>query len=334
MRIGLDLAGGAQGTVATLQAARNSLELGINTVPIGPVELIQEFRDQGVFCIETGPLIKQEGMRFRVGDPFRVGVKALVSGEIQGLVSAGNTQAMISSTLKLVPDGSVLKGPILPQGIPEFEWDEEKGVVAAKHVTTIADIGANVDASAEALVLNTVLGAAYRQALNPEATGLARAGLISVGEEEYKGSKATQEAFQILKRLDGKLIHLERMAEGGDLLSSNFDVIGGDAATLNPIVKFAEKAVEKFLLTFRSANNLDERDKSANVKQAMTDLFLILLGETTSAALFLGLEHNVIKAHGNSDAAKLTDALKFAAHVIPLEIQKQTLSALNSVDLS
>jgi len=334
MKIGLDMVSGDFGTAATILAVKSSLEAGIETVPIGPADVIQEFRDQGVFCVETASMPEQHGLRFSPGHPFKLGVRLLVDEGIDALVSAGNTQSIIASSLRLMPKGSALKGPVLPQGIPDFEWSEEENRIVFPHTTTLVDVGANVDVSAEELVTFVVMGATYREAMSEDSAELPVAGLISVGHEDYKGNRVTIDAFRRLRAMDGKLMHVDRMAEGSDILSSNFDVIGGDGFSLNPIIKLAEKAVEKFLLSFRAANNAVEGDKSLTVRQAQIDLMSGLLGEATSAALLLGLEFPVYKAHGKSDYVKLTDAVKFAARVTPLEIQAKTASSLRALGLA
>src|ERR1700731_312698 len=108
-------------------------------------------------------------------------------GQADAIVSAGHTGAAVAA--------SMIKLRTLP-GI------DRPGIAAVlpteKNVFVLIDAGANVDARPEHLLQYAFMGSVYSRHVlgykNPTV------GLVSLGEEDVKGTEKTKEVFQMLKR--------------------------------------------------------------------------------------------------------------------------------------
>ena len=106
----------------------------------------------------------------------------------------------------------------------------------------LLDVGANVGCKPEHIAQFAVMGAVYAE----EVLGLARprVGVLSVGEEDGKGSATTKEAAQALRDLD---LNFLGNAEGRDIWNGKFDVIACDGFVGNAILKSSEALAEGLL---------------------------------------------------------------------------------------
>jgi glycerol-3-phosphate acyltransferase PlsX len=163
---------------------------------------------------------------------IRVAAKLLHDGHVQGLVSAGNTGAAMT-TVKMIC--GVLEGverPALCAVVPN-----QRGS------SVWLDVGANIGCRPEHLAQFAVMGHLYAQ----ETLGVdrPRVGLMSIGEEDSKGNEVTREAFRILK--DTPLNFIGNV-EGRDIFNGEADVVVCDGFIGNVSLKAVESAAEALLL--------------------------------------------------------------------------------------
>src|ERR1700730_1487625 len=102
-------------------------------------------------------------------------IEAVAQGKADGVVSAGNTGALMAISkfvLKTLPG---IDRPAIASELPT-----RRGVV------TVLDLGANVNCTAEQLLQFAVMGSALVAAVG----GIERptVGLLNIGEEEIKGN--------------------------------------------------------------------------------------------------------------------------------------------------
>jgi glycerol-3-phosphate acyltransferase PlsX len=162
---------------------------------------------------------------------IRVAATLVRDGQAAGVVSAGNTGAVMT-TVKMIC--GVLEGverPALCAVVPNL-----------KGSSVWLDIGANIDCRPEHLVQFAIMGHLYsREVLgvrNP------RVGLMSIGEEDSKGNEVTREAFRILKETPLNFIG---NVEGRDIFNGKTDVIVCDGFIGNVSLKAVESAAEAIL---------------------------------------------------------------------------------------
>src|SRR5438552_17448309 len=145
-------------------------------------------------------------------------------GRADAVVSAGHTGAAVAaSTIKL----RTLPGIGRP-GIAAVLPTE-------KNVFVLIDAGADIDARPEHLLQYACMGSVYSRHVlhykNPTV------GLISLGEEDVKGTELTKEVFQMLKRSD---LNFVGNIEGRHLFEEPVEVVVCDGFVGNVILKPCE----------------------------------------------------------------------------------------------
>lgn len=207
-----------------------------------------------------------------------IGFHLLATKKVDAFCSAGNTGAMMAgSMLVLKPIPGIIR-PAIAGYVPK----------SSGSVGTLIDVGANADCKPEMLAQFGVLGHLYaRHVLGIHQP---KVGLLSLGEEESKGTALTKEAFQLLKA--NTTIHFVGNIEGRDIFNEKADVIVCDGYVGNVITKMAEHLYE--VLTARG----------------IKDEFLEKLNyEGVGGSPIIGVNGNVIIGHGVSNARAIENMI-------------------------
>jgi glycerol-3-phosphate acyltransferase PlsX len=244
-----------------------------------------------------------QAMRRGKGSSMWNAVEAVKTSEAQACVSAGNTGALMAISkllLRMVAPG--LERPAIVAG-----WPGMNG-----HVTTVLDVGANIDCDAERLVDFAIMGEAFHRAIH----GVARptVALLNVGSEDVKGHDELRGAHAILK--DGGLpLDYRGFAEGDDLSRGEVDVVVTDGFTGNIALKTAEGTARFVASEMRSAFTASLLTKiGAFIAQsALKRLKARLDPNSVNGGPLLGLKGVVIKSHGSADQFGFANAINVAA---------------------
>jgi glycerol-3-phosphate acyltransferase PlsX len=154
------------------------------------------------------------------------GFQLLASGEIDALLSAGNTGVMlVGSMFFLKPLEGVIR-PTISSVVPKI--DGKTGL--------LADVGLNVDCKPQHLEQFAVLGTLY--AKNISGIENPTVGLLNIGEEEGKGNALCQAAYPLLK--ENSKINFIGNVEGRDIFFGGADITVCDGYTGNVMLKMAE----------------------------------------------------------------------------------------------
>ncbi|MFQ5467234.1 MAG: phosphate acyltransferase PlsX [Kiloniellaceae bacterium] len=231
---------------------------------------------------------------------MRLAINAVRDGTADGVVSAGNTgalMAMAKFVLKTLPG---VDRPAIAAFFPTLLGE-----------TLMLDLGANVVCNARNLVDFTVMGNAFARCvlgvLNPTY------GLLNVGSEELKGHEALHEARAVLKEvnLPGEFVGF---VEGDDIAKGTVDVMVTDGFTGNIALKTAEGTAmliaEYMRRTFRSSVIAGLGYVLA--RSAMRKLRKRLDPRQYNGAIFLGLNGIAVKSHGGTDALGFANAIDVA----------------------
>jgi glycerol-3-phosphate acyltransferase PlsX len=154
------------------------------------------------------------------------GFRLLAAGQADAFISAGNTGAMLVGSVYSI---KVIKGVHRP-GISSILPKENGGT------GVLLDVGMNPDCKPENLNQFAQLGSLYAKYIHGIPTP--RVGLLSIGEEESKGSLLTQAAYPLLKA--NAQIEFIGNLEGRDVLLDLADVIVCEGYTGNIVLKMAE----------------------------------------------------------------------------------------------
>jgi len=163
------------------------------------------------------------------------GARLVKEGKADAFVSAGNTGAMMSASTLIMGRIPGVGRPTIGAEMPNIYG-----------TCFLYDVGAGKDAKASHLFEYAVMGTIYAKEMGKIANP--SVGVLSMGEEEGKGSEVANEAYNLLK--DSRLNFIGNV-EGRDILTKNVDIVVCDGYVGNIILKFGESVPKllKHLLT-------------------------------------------------------------------------------------
>jgi len=267
---------------------------------------------------------EKAGVALRSGrnSSMRLAINAVADGEAAGIVSAGNTgalMAMAKFVLKTLPG---IDRPAIATFFPTLRGE-----------SLMLDLGANVVCDSDNLVQFAVMGEVFaRNVFHIEQPSI---GILNIGSEELKGHDSVQQAFNILQNIDLP-IRFHGFVEGDDIAKGTVDVVVTDGFTGNIALKTAEGTARMFGSFLKDALHGDMISKIGGMlaKPALNQLRMRLNPSSYNGAMFLGLNGICVKSHGGTDAVGFANALEVAVELITdglNEVIKEDLSHLDSV---
>lgn len=238
-------------------------------------------------------------VRAKKNSSLVVACELVAQGRARAVVSAGNSGAVLAAALFHVKRLPGVARPAIGTALPR-----EGGS------TFVVDVGANADCRPEWLAQFGVMGAVYATAMMGVASP--RVGLLSNGEEPGKGSQLVQAASPLLAAAP---IRFVGNVEGKDLFRDVCDVAVTDGFTGNIALKTAE-GIGEFLfsaISTEARKSLQGKIGGALLKPKLRPIRDRADYRTTGGALLLGVDGEVVIAHGRSDAEAIVSALRVAA---------------------
>jgi len=238
-------------------------------------------------------------IKYKKDSSIYIGTKLITENLNSAFVSAGNTGAVMASSLFNVKRLEGVIRPAIAITIP----------LADKPIVLI-DAGANADCKPQYLKQFALMGKIYSENIlnikNPEI------GLINVGSEEGKGDELSIEAFNLLK--DFKEINFIGNIEGRDLFNGVADVVVCDGFTGNILLKSIEGLAGLFFNEIRQIliANLTSKICALILKKPFKNLKKKFDYEEYGGTFLVGVNGIVIIAHGSSKAKAITNAVKVA----------------------
>jgi hypothetical protein len=153
-------------------------------------------------------------LRRKKDSSMRVAIQQVKDGAAQAAVSAGNTGALMAIARYLLKTLDGIDRPAIATQLPNAQGG----------ATTVLDLGANVDCSAEHLLQFAVMGSALVSAL--QEGGEPTVGLLNIGEEIIKGSEVIKKAGELLRTAasSGDL-NFYGNVEGNDIFKGTVDIV-------------------------------------------------------------------------------------------------------------
>ena len=240
-----------------------------------------------------------------------IALEMLKSGEVDAVVSTGNTKALVAAGTIKVRAMEGAERPALAAIMPRREGH-----------FVLLDVGANPEAKPEHLLHNAVLGSIYAQS----ALGIAspRIGLLSVGSEEGKGGARINRTHTLLKAMGDKINYVGPV-EGFDVFGDCCDVVVTDGFTGNVILKTLEGLV--YMVRDMIGSKVKRNPVYLAGGIAMFPLLRELKGklkpERYGGAPLLGLNGHILKAHGSSTRYAIKNAIRAANEIIKADLNHQ-----------
>jgi len=241
-----------------------------------------------------------QALRQGRGTSMRLAINAVADGEASGVVSAGNTGALMAMSKFALKSMPGIDRPALCGFLPTLRGE-----------SVMLDLGANVECNEDNLVQFAIMGAAFARTI----LGLPRptVGLLNVGEEEMKGNEAVKGAAAILNDADLPLRFMG-FVEGNDIAKGTTDVVVTDGFSGNVALKTMEGTATLFSQFLRTAFSQSLMSKIGYLlaKPAITALRERIDPRHHNGAVFLGLNGISVKSHGGMDDVGFATAIGLA----------------------
>ena len=243
-----------------------------------------------------------QAARGKKDSSMRVAFELVKAGEAQGVVSAGNSGAMMACGLFVLRRVHGLDRPGVCTTFPT-----RTGVCA------LIDMGANVDVKPLTLAQFGVLGATYVRLLH--GVERPRVGLLSNGTEDTKGTELLREALSILRSASG--LDFRGFVEGRDIFGGELDVVVTDGFTGNVVLKTAEGAASLIMKLVKEEVLASPIRKlgALLLSGAFKALGRRLDYAAPGGAPRLGVEGTVVLCHGRSNDKAIKNGIGMAARL-------------------
>jgi len=298
---------GDLGLHVTLPAAVKALSSfpDLDITLVGSEQLVRSLLKEGekdLFSIVHAPDIvtmsdkPAYALKHKKQSSMRMAIDLLQKTQVDAVVSAGNTGALMAMGCYIVKTLPGIDRPAICSAIPTLRGN-----------SFLLDLGANVDSSAEHLHQFATMGSVLASALG--AVEKPRVTLLNIGEEAGKGNRQVALADALFEA-DSQLNYIG-FTEASDLFSGNAEVIVADGFVGNIALKSCEGTafyigdVIKGVLT----RSLINRVIGVIAQPMLKTIFQKLDPQQYNGASFLGLAGVVVKSHGNSSVQGFLNAI-------------------------
>jgi glycerol-3-phosphate acyltransferase PlsX len=250
---------------------------------------------------------------------MRIAIDAVASGEAAGVISAGNTGALMALAKIVIKTLPGIDRPALAALVPSARGD-----------VIMLDLGANVGCDSRNLVEFAVMGDVFARAV----LGLPapRIGLLNIGSEELKGDDRVRQAAEVLRASHiGPQFH--GFVEGDDIAAGTTDVVVTDGFTGNVALKMGEGALKLVFTLLRQvfSSSLAGRLAYVLARPGLERLREWVDPRRYNGAIMLGLNGVVVKSHGGTDAEQFAYATDVAIDMVVHQFNEHIRDGLASI---
>ena len=183
----------------------------------------------------------------------------------------------------------------------------------------LLDAGANAECKPVHLAQFAIMGSVYSREILGNANP--RVGILSNGKEEMKGNELMREALGLCRQLE---LNFVGYVEGHDLFEDHVDVVVTDGLIGNIVLKTCEsmgRAIGVMLKADLTQNPL-RRLGAALASGGLRSIKRRMNADNYGGAPLLGLNGNVIKAHGSARALAIQNAIRVATETVQHDINQ------------
>jgi len=308
----VDAAGGDYAPQEVVKgAAAAAQDYGIHVALVGRKALLEKLLrrypvELGLTAVEATEVIDcneppVQAVRSKPDSSIVVGTRLVKDGFASAFISAGNTGAVVGSAFLNLERIEGVQRPALCSVVP----------VDSANPALLIDVGANVDCRPEFLVQFAQLATIFaRGVLGIDSP---RVGLLNGSEAGLETNPLTRESSQLLKKTEMNFIG---DINGQEILTSKADIIVTDGFTGNVVLKTVEGLADII-------QNLLTAEKAFDITRGLEGAALVHYAKLASTvgrldyqeyggACLLGINGNIIVAHGRSRAKAIKNAIHLA----------------------
>lgn len=329
MIIAVDAAGGDYGPNevikgAVLAAEENDIEIAlVGKKSLLHVSAARFMKKADISIVDASEVIEPDEHPIRAvmskpDSSIVVGINLLKERKAQAFVSAGNTGALFGAAFL---------------NLGKVEGIERPAICAILDITEstpvlLLDAGANADCKPFFLEQFAQMGDVFaRRVMQIESP---RVGLLSNGSEEAKGNRLVVETHELLKKVAN--LNFIGNIEANEIPKGKVDVVVTDGFTGNIVLKTLEglgDAVQNFKQLWQGIIKAYPVHGRALFNSVGLDTWAKKLDfREYGGACLLGVNGNVIKAHGRSHAHAIKNAIGFAKQVAESDIHTTLQSVI------
>jgi glycerol-3-phosphate acyltransferase PlsX len=346
--IAVDCMGGDHGPRVTLPACRRFLDrhADVQLLLVGLPASLSTFSHLRATIVAASEVVGMDdpievALRRKKDSSMRVAIQQVKDGVAQAAVSAGNTGALMAISRYLLKTLDGIDRPAIAGQIPN----------AKGQATTVLDMGANVDCSAEHLLQFAMMGSALVSVLSGNDNPTV--GLLNIGEEAIKGNEVIKKAGELLRSASraGDL-NFYGNVEGNDIFKGTADIVVCDGFVGNVALKASEGLATMIVdfLKIEFSRNIFTKMAAIAAYPIISALKKRMDHRRYNGGALLGLRGLVFKSHGSADALAFGYALTRAydaarnnlldrvqvriAHVAPLLVAVESFVQPDAVALA
>ncbi len=319
MRIAVDAIGGDQGPAVVVPGAVDGARMfNVALCLVGPEAVIRHHLSSvdtagvDVHVVDAPDAIEMDehpaqAIRRKPRASIPVALREVQEGRANGVVSAGNSGAVMAAALLVLGRIAGIDRPAIGSFLP-----------SVRSRTLVLDLGAVTDPKPHHLVQFALMGRVYAERIldlsNPTV------GLLSNGEEPTKGNQFVQEVYPLLAGVDG--LNFKGNVEGKDVPLGTVDIVVTDGFTGNVALKVAEGIATMMTDLLRSelTATLPRKLASLMLRPAFRTVRARLDYSEIGGAPLLGVDGTVVIAHGRSDVKAIMNAVGVARRSVEADL--------------
>ena len=305
--LAVDCMGGDHGPRVTLAACAHFLKThpDARLLLVGRPEVIA-LADPHVRVIPATEVVEMDdsvevALRRKKDSSMRVTIQQVRDGHAAAAVSAGNTGALMAVARYLLKTLEGIDRPAIAAQMPNAKGGG----------TTVLDLGANVDCSAQHLLQFAVMGSALVSVLQKNNVQPS-VGLLNIGEEVIKGNETIKKAGELLRKAGNSGdLNFYGNVEGNDIFKGTTDIVVCDGFVGNVQLKASEglaTMIGHFLKT-EFSRNIFTKIVAFMALPVLTAFKNRVDHRRYNGAALLGLRGLVFKSHGSADQMAFEQAL-------------------------
>jgi glycerol-3-phosphate acyltransferase PlsX len=242
-----------------------------------------------------------EAIRNKPNSSISVMCKLASKGEADVVISAGNTGACVAAAQLRMRTLPGVSRPGIAVILPTFYGP-----------VVICDVGANIAPKPRHLMQYAIMGGAYSH----DVCGIEepRVGLLSIGEEDSKGTTIVKEARELMR--DEPQINFIGNVEGRDLFKGVVDVVVCDGFVGNIVLKFTEGLTEGLFKTIAAEIAQEAPELTDSFKPVMKKIYGKHDWQEYGGAPLLGVGGYCMICHGKSDARAIKNAIRVGKQIV------------------
>jgi len=308
--LAVDCMGGDHGPRVTLPACRHFLEAhpDVELLLVGLPDALAALTHPRARVIAATEVVSMDdpvevALRKKKNSSMRLAIQQVKDGTAAAAVSAGNTGALMAIARYLLKTVEGIDRPAIATQMPN----------AKGGATTVLDLGANVDCTAEHLLQFAVMGSALVSVLKDDDSPTV--GLLNIGEEVIKGSEVIKKAAELLRSAGqaGDLNFVGNV-EGNDIFKGTTDIVVCDGFVGNVALKTSEGLAAMIVAFLKAEFSRNILTKIAGIMAypVLSALKRRMDHRRYNGAALLGLRGLVFKSHGSADEVAFEHALNRA----------------------